>query len=109
MPPTNDPGSRDMARDKIQGTSIFQTWLSFREEKYGESRADVIRWVNSVTGKKYINSRFVNYLQRERSLTDDIGALINNDLEDLLVWLIEEKGRSPKQLAEDLTLPIKEA
>jgi hypothetical protein len=96
-----------MAREKIRGSGIFQTWLDYCEVSNGESRARVIRRVNQTCGLAYTNARFHNYLVGIRPLPPTLFAQINGDLAGMYAYLINDLKQGPVAIAESMQLPIK--
>ena len=84
-----------MARDKIRGSGIFQTWLDYCEFKNGESRAKVIRRVNRDCGLAYTNSRFHDYLVGIRPVPPPLFAAINVELAGMYSYLIDDLKQGP--------------
>ena len=95
-----------MANVKTEVDGIFATWLEFRQDVYGEGTIDVITEVNQRTDRAFTRQRFSEYRNRTRTLPDNIGSIINEEMPEIMAWLFKQK-LSPEIMAYKLMLPIK--
>lgn len=93
--------------------SLFKTWLDYRIEHLGQTRADVIREVNEKLDRKYDNDRFYKWLKTVMTVAEPVVIhFIEPELPDVLQWYFEKnnlntKGIDFKELAEIVTPSIK--
>lgn len=72
--------------------NLFNTWLDYRESK-GQSRADIIREVNAVLGRKYDNDRFYKWKKQRMTVAEPVVLqFINPELPEVLQWFYQSKG-----------------
>lgn len=88
-----------MARSEtIYDNHLFNTWLEYRKERDNKSRAEVIRDINLQLGKKYTNSHIVEFLRFQKSITNQMSQMIDQDLPDMVGWLFKKKGYNNKKI-----------
>ncbi|WP_020211116.1 hypothetical protein [Gilvimarinus chinensis] len=92
---------------------LFNTWLDYREAQ-GQTRAEVIREVNSKLDRKYDNNAFYRFKKRQKSVSDRlILDFVEPELADALKWWFNEhgypiKGIDFEHLAAAVCPPVKE-
>lgn len=93
--------------------NLFNTWLDYRES-LGQSRADVIREVNSVLDRKYDNDRFYKWKKQLLTVPESvILTFIEPELPDALKWFFKANGLPAKGidfelLAQAVKPPVKD-
>lgn len=76
--------------------SMLQSWLDYRKDVYGHSRADVLREINKELNRSYPNDYVYRWLQFERAVPD---IVVNNfiypELHLVLEYLFKKYGWDP--------------
>ena len=82
---------------------LFTTWLNYRSAVYGETKADVLRWVNAKYDKTYTTSRFWEYSSMKLVPPNYLlHKIVEEDYYDMLDWKMKELGitQNKKLIAE---------
>jgi len=72
--------------------NLFNTWLDYRES-LGQSRADVIREVNTRLDRKYDNDRFYRWKKQKMTVAEPVVIhFIYPELHKVLQWFFTNQG-----------------
>lgn len=98
---------------KLMG-NLFVSWLEFRSVIFGESREDVLGFLNSENGTNLGPPALAQFCGGAKACPDNILILIEDDFENFIPWLLERAGifadvEQTKKLADSLRFPIKRA
>lgn len=79
-----------MSRRKVDTPKhLFTTWLEYRHTKYGENDTDTMNYMNDKLGRAYKQPNIYRFKMKQNAIPDIVHGLINDDLADMLKWLLK--------------------
>lgn len=92
--------------------NIFESWVVFREKRYGDNRTDLLSIINKKNGSNLTSAAITQYCSGSKAVPDNILRIVESDFELFIPWLLTRSGlvftdKSAQQFAKQIRFPIK--
>jgi hypothetical protein len=92
--------------------NIFESWVMFREKKYGNSRTDILSLINNKNGTRLTSAAISHYCSGVKAVPDRILEIVESDFDEFIRWLLVRSGivfdeKSVNMLSSQILFPIK--
>lgn len=92
--------------------NIFESWVIFREKRFGDSRHDLLILINGRNGTKLKSAAITQYCNGSKAVPDKILSIIESDFDLFIPWLLTRSGitfnkKSAELFSRQILFPIK--
>lgn len=94
--------------------NIFESWVIFREKRFGNNRNELLSFINDKNGTKLKSAAISQYCNGSKAVPDKILSIIESDFETFIPWLLTRSGivfseKSADLFAKQILFPIRRA